>query len=321
MDEIISGVRLIKMYAWEKPFGTLVELSRLQELKTVKYSSYVRGLLMTFFLFTTRLAMYCIIVAMVLFDQPVTAEKIFVFFRLYNILSGSLGYKFVKGFAELVECTVSVNRLQSFLMLNEFQERSLTGWGKVLSGNLTVDDLTKTKYLNYEDKIVKNTMYSDRYAVVMKNVVAKWHPQKSGKTLDKINLKLVKGKLYALIGTVGSGKSSFLSSILGELSLVEGNVILDGSLSYFDQNAWVFGSSVRQNILFGQDFDSKRYQRVVEACSLCQDFSQFAQGDQTLVGERGSSLSGGQRARISLARALYRQADIYLLDDPLSAVS
>ncbi|EFN78037.1 Probable multidrug resistance-associated protein lethal(2)03659 [Harpegnathos saltator] len=154
----------------------------------------------------------------------------------------------------------------------------------------------------------------------MTNVTSKWEISHSENTLDNVNLQLEKGKLYGVIGMVGSGKSSFLSAILGEITLVEGKVKVNGSMSYASQEAWVFGSTIRQNILFGQTYDRHRYQKVIKACALQKDFQQFPQGDQTVVGERGSSLSGGQKARINLARALYRQADIYLLDDPLSAV-
>lgn len=166
-----------------------------------------------------------------------------------------------------------------------------------------------------------NSSVEEAYSVHMEDVTAKWYPDYSDNTLENLSLKLDRGKLYAVIGMVGSGKSSLLSAILGELNLEHGKIGLRGSVSYVSQEAWVFGSTVRQNILFGQQFDRQRYQRVVKACSLFKDFSQFPDGDQSVVGERGSSLSGGQKARINLARAVYRQADIYLLDDPLSAVS
>lgn len=135
-----------------------------------------------------------------------------------------------------------------------------------------------------------------------------------------MNLEVEKGKLYVIIGAVGSGKSSLLSSILGEINLLNGSIRVDGSVSYASQEPWVFGASVRQNIIFGLEYDENRYYRTVKACALLSDFKQFPQGDKTVVGERGSSLSGGQKARINLARAVYRQADVYLLDDPLSAV-
>lgn len=161
----------------------------------------------------------------------------------------------------------------------------------------------------------------DTCAVGMFNFTAKWEPGQSENTLEGVNLEIEKGKFYAVIGMVGSGKSSLLSAVLGEIDGVEGYVKVNGSVSYAGQEAWVFGATVRQNILFGQSYDRQRYQKVVKACSLVRDFKQFPQGDQTVVGDRGSSLSGGQKARINLARSLYRQADIYLLDDPLSAVS
>lgn len=155
----------------------------------------------------------------------------------------------------------------------------------------------------------------------MNHVTAKWNLHSTETIFNDINVEIAKGKLYIVIGIVGAGKSSLISTILGELKIIQGSSKINGSISYADQDAWVFGSSVRQNILFGQKFDRQRYTKVVKVAALQRDFQQFPYGDQTIVGERGNSLSGGQKARINLARALYRQADIYLLDDPLSAVS
>lgn len=124
----------------------------------------------------------------------------------------------------------------------------------------------------------------------------------------------------AIVGPVGSGKSTLLQTILGELTPERGTVEVKGSVSYASQEPWVFGGSVRQNIIFGQDFEKEKYEEIVKVCALERDFTLFPYGDKTLVGERGVSLSGGQRARINLARAIYKDADIYLLDDPLSAV-
>lgn len=126
--------------------------------------------------------------------------------------------------------------------------------------------------------------------------------------------------LVAIVGPVGSGKSTLLNVILGELDLDEGLLTVNGSISYAPQEPWIFSGSVRSNIVFVEDFDEKRYRAVVTACALERDFELLPQGDATEVGEQRSSLSGGQKARVSLARAIYRRADIYLLDDPLSAV-
>lgn len=119
---------------------------------------------------------------------------------------------------------------------------------------------------------------------------------------------------------MGSGKTTLLQVILGELELDNGQVYIDGVLSYAAQEPWLFEGSIRQNILFIENYDEERYQQVVKVCALEKDFELFPYGDSTIVGERGISLSGGQKARVSLARAIYKKADIYLLDDPLSAV-
>lgn len=108
--------------------------------------------------------------------------------------------------------------------------------------------------------------------------------------------------------------------ILGELVPLQGSCKVSGKVAYASQEPWIFSGTVRQNIICGLDYEAERYNRVIEACALLDDFRLFSNGDCTLVGERGTSLSGGQKARISLARALYIDADIYLLDDPLSAV-
>jgi len=121
MDEIISGVQVIKMYAWEKPFCAMVELARKLELRVVTKSSYIRGIYMTFNLFTTRMALYCTLIAMLMFGNPLTADKIFVVSSYFNILAHTMTGMFVRGFAELAECMVAIRRLQAFLMFEEFQ--------------------------------------------------------------------------------------------------------------------------------------------------------------------------------------------------------
>lgn len=135
-----------------------------------------------------------------------------------------------------------------------------------------------------------------------------------------ITLTVEKGSLCAVVGLVGSGKSTLLQVILGELELDEGRLEISGDISYAPQEPWLFEGSVKNNIVFIEDYNEKRYREVVKVCALERDFQLLPLGDETIVGERGISLSGGQRARISLARAIYRKAEIYLLDDPLSAV-
>lgn len=202
---------------------------------------------------------------------------------------------FVRGIAEIAELIVAIRRVEEFLLNEEYRA------------------VVKTQ--NNNDKIFFN-----KTLVSLKDLTVKWNVNSKENVLKKINFDANKGQLVGIIGPVGSGKSSLLQTILGELEVKAGSIEVNGTISYASQEPWVFASSMRQNITFGAEYDKKRYNDVVKACALEKDFKQFAQGDLTIVGERGASLSGGQKARINLARALYRDSDIYLLDDPLSAV-
>ncbi|XP_058800223.1 ATP-binding cassette sub-family C member 4-like [Phymastichus coffea] len=361
MDEIISGVQVIKMYAWEKPFCALVESARRLELKVVRKSSYIRGIYMTFNMFTTRAALFGTLITMMIRGQPLTVDEVFVYMSYFNLMAQTMSSMFVRGIAEIAECRVAVNRLQNFLMFEEFESSNVNnGIANLSNSNNSVSmnstskpdlpyidedvtyeersndksrqsfvmrasELLKHDNIEANGKQKKNVkQYTDKskenWAIRLNHVTAKWDFHSTETTLEDVNLEMERGKLYIVIGMVGAGKSSLISTILGELKVLQGNTEVKGSISYADQDAWVFGATVRQNIIFGQKFDRHRYQKVVKVCALQKDFKQFPHGDQTIVGERGSSLSGGQKARINLARSVYREADVYLLDDPLSAV-
>lgn len=336
MDEIISGVQVIKMYAWEKPFAKLISVTRKMELKIIRRSAFVRAIYMTFLLFTTRMALFCTMLTMVLMDNDITAAKVFVISAYFNILAYTMSQMFVRGVAEIAEVLVALKRLRKFLMYEERDESNKKPRIVKEAMNGAPPDIAKT--LNsYDDP-------SRKYTVSLKNATAKWkmpenpeNKKKSKKekevqekyggsveflapTLENICLDCKKGSLIGIVGPVGAGKSSLLQVILKELPLESGSVQSHGRLSYACQEPWVFAASIRQNILFGEDMDKERYEAVLKACALNHDLEQFPQGDRTIIGERGASLSGGQKARVSLARAVYRKADIYLFDDPLSAV-
>ena len=139
-------------------------------------------------------------------------------------------------------------------------------------------------------------------------------------TLASLNLHIPKGKLVAIVGSVGSGKSTILNTLVGETKKVKGSIKVSGSIGYAPQQAWIQNATVKDNILFGQPYDHDRYFRAIHICALERDLELFPDGDQTEIGERGINLSGGQKQRINLARLVYYNPDIVLLDDPLSAV-
>lgn len=187
---------------------------------------------------------------------------------------------------------------------------------------LALDEYENNYNINSKDNNDANcsSEFNNETIVVMNNVTAKWSLESQNPTLDRIKLSVQKGELIGIIGSIGSGKSSIFDVLLRELPVESGSIVSNGDFSYAGQEPWIFPASVRQNIIFGQKFNSSKYSSVIEACSLKYDFDRFAHNDQTLVGERGVTLSGGQKARINLARAVYKEADIYLLDDILSAV-
>ncbi|XP_075236427.1 ATP-binding cassette sub-family C member 4-like [Lycorma delicatula] len=300
-DEVINGIQVIKMYAWEKPFSKLITAARKAELDIVKKTTFLRGIYMTFNISTTRVALFSALLVIVLSGDHLSADKVFVIAAYFGSLSQTFSGMFVRGFAEISECRVSIRRLQSFLLRDEYKSQIK---------------------LNYDENDKNNKFYDKAgNKVFIQDVSAAWHPNSSDPpTLNSISCSFKHGTVVGVIGSVGSGKSSFLQLLLGEIAIIKGNIEIQGSVSYASQEAWVFGSSVRQNILFGQPYDRKRYKQVTKVCALERDFELLPHGDMTLVGERGASLSGGQKARVNLARAVYRDADIYLLDDPLSAV-
>ena len=164
-----------------------------------------------------------------------------------------------------------------------------------------------------------NTVLNEPF-ISITEASSSWNQEILSNTLSDITFNVHNGNLLAITGSVGSGKSSLLTAILGELPLHRGSVSYHGKIAYVPQIPWVFSGTIRENILFGLPFNEERFQEVVHICELTKDLTHFTSGDLTEIGQRGVTLSGGQKARVGLARAVYSDADIYLLDDPLSAV-
>uniref|UniRef100_A0A6Q2YZ46 ABC-type glutathione-S-conjugate transporter n=1 Tax=Esox lucius TaxID=8010 RepID=A0A6Q2YZ46_ESOLU len=214
------------------------------------------------------------------------AQKVFVSMALINILKTPLS-QLPFAMSTTMQAIVSLKRLGKYLCSEELKE----------------DNVTKTP-LN---------------GVLIDNGTFSW-TKEGPPCLRRINVRVPKGSLVAVVGHVGSGKSSLLSAMLGETEKRSGNVSVKGSVAYVPQQAWIQNATVQENVVFGREKQKTWYQRVLEACALLPDLNILPAGDSTEIGEKGLNLSGGQKQRVSLARAVYRKADIYLLDDPLSAV-
>ncbi|XP_075236154.1 putative multidrug resistance-associated protein lethal(2)03659 isoform X2 [Lycorma delicatula] len=314
MNEIISGIQVIKMYTWEKPFAKLVSYARRKEINVIRKTSYVRGLLLSFIIFHTRVAIFLSVFSYAVQGYPINAEKVFVVTSYYNILRQTMTVFFPQGIGQVAEALVSTKRLQKFMLYDETVS--------VNSKHIADVGLEKVNGVKVGNSYNKTGPPVEQYehSINMINVTAKWTPDLNENTLNNISIKFPAGKLSTIIGPVGSGKSSLLHAILKELPVSSGNISVNGRISYTSQEPWLFAGSIRQNILFGEPYEKDRYREITRVCALRTDFEQFPYGDKTVVGDRGVSLSGGQRARINLARAIYKKADIYLLDDPLSAV-
>lgn len=297
MSEIISGIKVIKMYAWERPFEKMVQLARRHEIKVVTRASYLRGLYVSTMVFSERTSLFITLLSYSLMGHHISADKVFAMAQFYNILQLAMAIYYPQAVQLAAESKVSLKRLEDFLLLEEMQS-----------------------VYHRNNKATINHEQDQKLGVTITNGSAKWTSNSIVNSLTHINLWVKPGKLCAVIGPVGSGKSSLLQAVLGELPLSNGSLIVGGDIAYSSQEPWLFVGTVRQNILFGQPYNAERYKEVIRVCALKRDLELFPHGDKTIVGERGVSLSGGQRARINLARAVYRSSDVYLLDDPLSAV-
>ncbi|XP_076469030.1 multidrug resistance-associated protein 1-like [Babylonia areolata] len=218
-------------------------------------------------------------------DHYLSPSVAFVAISLLDKLKHNLGMV-PHIISHMIKVTVSVKRLNEFLGRNELED------------SVTCDE---------EDAIsIKNGFFS-------------WSSG-TPPTLKNINMSVKKGSLVAVVGSVGCGKSSLLSACLGEMRKLKGNVSMRGSVAYVPQQAWIQHATLKDNVLFGQDLDEGLYQRCLDDCALRDDLDILPAGDRTEIGEKGINLSGGQKQRVSLARAAYNKADVYLFDDPLSAV-
>lgn len=314
MNEIINGIQVIKMYSWQENFAQVIDKVRKKEMSAVKGSNYILALLYTLWA-VARVSLFLTLITYIYSGNVLNARKVFILTAYYNILNMSMVHFWPLAITFCAEGYISSKRLRDFLLMSETKKKPL-----LIMESKEKDELKKEVLTHHR---IHHEISGDSIkSIIFKDVTANWISSDLEITtgLNTLNYEFKKGNTYALIGTVGSGKSSFLQAILGELEIDSGSLEIFGSLSYANQEAFLFEGTVRNNILFTEEFDENKYTKVVAACGLTKDFEQLENGDQTFVGEKGVSLSGGQKARINLARAIYKEADIYLLDDPLSAV-
>ncbi|XP_044166542.1 ATP-binding cassette sub-family C member 3-like [Acropora millepora] len=291
VNEIFSGIKVLKLYAWEESFMSQVMKIRAKELHQLKNAAYLNAS----FAFTFTCAPFMVALAtfaiFVLTGNELTANKAFVALSLFNILRYPITF-LPNVIISLIQGKVSIDRLTHFLNLEELDPNNV--------------EKTMPEHISSQAIHVEDGSFS-------------WDKEEAP-ILQNINVNIQSGSLVAVVGAVGCGKTTLLSAFLGETEKIAGKVYVQGSVAYVPQQAWIQNATVRDNILFGKSLDPKRYCRTVNSCALRTDMDILPGGDMTEIGEKGINLSGGQKQRISLARAVYFDADIFLLDDPLSAV-
>ena len=291
MSEILGGIRIIKFFAWEESYIDSANEVRQQEVDTLRKSAYIRATTSFSWAVTPTFVALFTFMSFSLLGHELTASIAFTSVALFNVLRFPLNMlPFL--ISNLVDANISLNRISNYLN-NDNRDPDIIEWRK------KGDPM-------------------EPMALQMIDGTFSWIQGEP--TLKNLTFEVPKGKLVALVGGVGSGKSSILSAFLGDMEKESGRAILDGSLAYASQQAWIQNATVRDNILFGLPYQATRYRQTLDACQLQSDLEILQDGDETQIGEKGINLSGGQKQRISLARAVYANKDIYLLDDVLSAV-
>ncbi|KAL6544998.1 hypothetical protein OROHE_009905 [Orobanche hederae] len=290
--EILRNMRILKLQGWETSF--LSRIFKLRKIETLWLKKYMLNSAMMTFVYGVAPTFVALVTfgSCIFLRVPLEAGKILSAIATFRVLQEPI-YCLPDAISSLVQIKVSLRRITSFLSLDE----------------LNSDFVQKLPY------------DSCNAAIEITDGNFTWGAASSPiATLRNINLKVPHGTKVAIVGTVGSGKSSLLSSILGEMAKISGNVMVSGTKAYVAQTPWIQSGTIQENILFGNDMNQEVYNKVIEACCLKDDLKILSFGDQTIIGERGINLSGGQKQRIQIARAVYHGSDIYLFDDPFSAL-
>ncbi|KAK8956017.1 ABC transporter C family member 3 [Platanthera guangdongensis] len=290
-SEILRNMRILKLQGWEMKFLAKITELRKNEINWLKKYAYMSA--MTTYVFWGAPIFVAVVTfgTCVLMGIPLESGKVLSALATFRVLQEPI-YTLPDTISMVIQTKVSLDRLSSFLCLEELQK----------------------------DVVEKLPRGSSDVAIELINGTFSWDLSLEPPTLRDLNFKVLQGMRVAVCGTVGSGKSSLLACILGEVPKIAGTIKLCGSTAYVAQSPWIQSGNIQENILFGKVMDIEKYDNVLEACSLKMELEILPFGDQTVIGERGINLSGGQKQRIQIARALYQEADIFLFDDPFSAV-
>ncbi len=336
-NEVLSGVKVIKQMAWERSFTDKIARLRGDELSNLR--SYVIGQALSGTLWSTvpLLVAVATFAAYVASGRILDVETALTSLALFEILRFPL-FMLPQVINNLVEANVSLTRIESFLSSDDQEPvpklPASEGSGIDLDAATFVWDGKRMKPKEHEDESDEELSPEEYENLLLRSQLMDAEERIRSLTdkpplmssapsllaLKRVHLNVRPGDLVAIVGSVGSGKSTLLSGILGECRALSGSVAVSGRVAYAAQKSFIMNATLRDNVTFERTFNQSKYDRTVSACALTHDLTVLPGGDMTEIGEKGINLSGGQKARVSLARALYADADVYLLDDPLSAV-
>ncbi|KAF9980590.1 Multidrug resistance-associated protein 1, partial [Mortierella antarctica] len=368
LTEVLSGIKIVKLYAWERSFQKKLETIREKELKHLMHIGTTMAFMLIMYTSLPSLMSLLSFVVYALLGGPggtrgvMSAQVVFVSITLFNRLAKPIGTA-SSIVNQIISLNVAVKRVQGFLLQEEIDDSHMEYQEPSHEGDLE-KSASETTLLgarsDHDGAVGHERTTTRRPALRIQDGTFSWNSQETttlttpGAPLDEsalsttittttageketetpsttdsapvraalrdINFVVPQGSLTVIMGRVGQGKSSLVSAIIGDMYTIQGRVHIHGRMAYVPQQAWIFNATVRDNIIFGKEFNQELYDRIVRASGLEPDLKMLPAGDNTEIGEKGINLSGGQKQRVSLARAAYQDADIYLLDDPLSAV-
>ncbi|XP_019082613.1 PREDICTED: ABC transporter C family member 8-like [Camelina sativa] len=291
-SEILNSMKVIKLQSWEEEFKKKIESCRDDEFIWLTKAQLTKAFgTFLYWMSPTIVSSVIFVGCALLKSAPLNASTIFTVLATLRVMSEPV--KIIpEAISAIIQVNVSFDRLNNFLLDDELKIDEVERSGLEKSGT-TVD--------------IQAGNFS-------------WDPETKIPTLRNIHLDIKHGQRVAVCGPVGAGKSSLLHAVLGEIPKVSGTVKVSGSIAYVSQTSWIQSGTIRDNILYGKPMEPGRYNAAIKACALDKDMNGFGHGDLTEIGQRGINLSGGQKQRIQLSRAVYADADVYLLDDPFSAV-
>ena len=314
IENIIEGIKIMKLYAWEVPFLNKIFDQRRKQIKEQSKITNITGLTQVFSIAGILLSIFSTLVIQVHSGNQLYSSSVFLLINIFTVTHQNIVYISGNGINTLYTISAVIKRVEEVLLMKTHNRQILQSSSKyaISAINACISWRRDENTYNRTENSNEGLETSERQQV---------NPEIfSSKCLRNVNFNIRPGEVVMVVGPVACGKSSLLMGILGELKISAGTVLVEGEVSFASEEPWIISGTIKENILMGNPLVEDLYTATLNSCALMPDLEIFGNGDETYVGDRAITLSGGQKARLGLARAVYSNLDILLLDDPLSAV-